>query len=500
MDTSLAHENARLRALLQTQQDTIRQMAEYNRLLSQRVAVAAYASEINRLKALVAKLQRMQFGKSSEKLRAKTERQIQEAQERISALQEEMAETLGEQYDPALPSALRQSSARKPLPASLPRETWVIRPEEECCPACGGELSSLGCDVSEQLELISSAFKVIETHRPKLACCRCDHIVQAPVPSKPIARSYAGAGLLAHVVAGKYADHLPLYRQSEIYRRQGVELSRATLGRWTGAVAELLEPLYDVLRQYVLMPGKVHADDIPVPVQEPGSGKTRTARLWVYVRDDRNAGSQMPPAVWFAYSPDRKGIHPQNHLAGYSGVLQADAYGGYRVLYESGRITEALQRIAELYVIEAEVRGCSAEQRLAARKARAAPLMQSLYDWIQTQMKTLSRHSDTAKAFAYLLKQWEALNVYCSNGQVEIDNNIAENALRGVAVGRKNWLFAGSDSGGEHAAVLYSLIGTCRLNNVEPEKWLRYVIEHIQDWPANRVRELLLWKVDLTSQ
>ncbi len=170
------------------------------------------------------------------------------------------------------------------------------------------------------------------------------------------------------------------------------------------------------------------------------------------------------------------------------------------LLYESGRITEALQRIAELYVIEAEVRGCSAEQRLAARKARAAPLMQSLYDWIQTQMKTLSRHSDTAKAFAYLLKQWEALNVYCSNGQVEIDNNIAENALRGVAVGRKNWLFAGSDSGGEHAAVLYSLIGTCRLNNVEPEKWLRYVIEHIQDWPANRVRELLLWKVDLTSQ
>ena len=354
--------------------------------------------------------------------------------------------------------------------------------------------------MSEQLELISSAFKVIETQRPKLACCRCDHIVQAPVLSKPIARSYAGAGLLAHVVTGKYADHLPLYRQSEIYRRQGVELSRATLGRWTGAVAELLEPLYDVLRQYVLMPGKVHADDIPVPVQEPGSGKTRTARLWVYVRDDRNAGSQMPPAVWFAYSPDRKSIHPQNHLSGYSGVLQADAYGGYRVLYESGRITEALQRIGELYVIEAEVRGCSAEQRLAARKARAAPLMQSLYDWIQTQMKTLSRHSDTAKAFAYLLKQWEALNVYCSNGWVEIDNNIAENALRGVAVGWENWLFVGSDSGGERAAVLYSLIGTCRLNNVEPEKWPRYVIEHIQDWPANRVRDLLPWKVDLTSQ
>ncbi|VCW13150.1 Putative transposase (identified by ISEscan HMM) [Escherichia coli] len=521
MDTSLAHENARLRALLQTQQDTIRQMAEYNRLLSQRVA--AYASEINRLKALVAKLQRMQFGKA-QKTSCKTERQIQEAQERISALQEEMAETLGEQYDPVLPSALRQSSARKPLPASLPRETRVIRPEEECCPACGGELSSLGCDVSEQLELISSAFKVIETQRPKQACCRCDHIVQAPVPSKPIARSYAGAGLLAHVVTGKYADHLPLYRQSEIYRRQGVELSRATLGRWTGAVAELLEPLYDVLRQYVLMPGKVHADDIPVPVQEPGSGKTRTARLWVYVRDDRNAGSQMPPAVWFAYSPDRKGIHPQNHgrlqrcasgrcLRWLPGVIRIRQNNGSRVYGSCPEkihdvharaptyiTTEALQRIGELYAIEAEVRGCSAEQRLAARKARAAPLMQSLYDWIQQQMKTLSRHSDTAKAFAYLLKQWDALNVYCSNGWVEIDNNIAENALRGVAVGRKNWMFAGSDSGGEHAAVLYSLIGTCRLNNVEPEKWLRYVIEHIQDWPANRVRDLLPWKVDLSSQ
>ncbi len=379
--------------------------------------------------------------------------------------------------------------------------------------------------MSELLELISSAFKVIETQRPKLACCRCDFIVQAPVPSKPIIRSYAGPGLLAHIVTGKYADHLPLYRQSEIYRRQGVELSRVTRGRWTDAVAGLLEPVYDELRQYVLMSGKVHADDIPVPVQEPGSAKTQTARLWGYVRDDRNTGSEMPPAVWFTYSPDWKGIHPQNHLAGYSGVLQADAYGGYRALYESGRITEAacmaharrkihdvharapsditteaLQRIGELYAIEAEVRGCSAEQRLAARKARAAPLMQSLYDWIQQQMKTLSRHSDTAKAFAYLLKQRDALSVYCCNGWVEIDNNIERERLTGWAVGRKNWLFAGSDSGGEHAAVLYSLIGTYRLNNVEPEKWLRYVIEHIQDWPANRVRDLLPRIVELTSQ
>ncbi|HHL0960332.1 TPA: IS66 family transposase [Serratia marcescens] len=520
METSYHDENARLRALLQEQQTTLRKMAEYNRLLSQRVAT--YASEINRLKALVAKLQRMQFGKSSEKLREKTQRQVREAEERISALQEQMAEVLGEQHDPVLPQPLRQSSARKPLPASHPRETRTLSPAETACPACGGDLSPLGYDVSEQLALISCAFKVIETQRPKLACCSCDHIVQAAMPSKPIERSYAGPGLLARIVTAKFAEHTPHYRQSEIYRRQGVELSRATLGRWSGAVSELLEPLYDVLWQYVLMPGKVHTDDIPVPVQEPGSGKTRMARLWVYIRDDRNAGLQLPP-VWFAYSPDRKGVHPQQHLTGYSGILQADAYGGYNALYEDGRITEAacmaharrkihdvhvrtptditteaLRRIGELYAIEAEIRGSPAEERLAVRKEQTVPLMQSLYDWIQVQMMVLSRHSDTAKAFTYLLKQWDALNLYCSNGWAEIDNNIAENALRGVALDRKNWLFAGSDAGGERAAVLYSLIGTCRLNGVEPEAWLRYVLTHIQDWPVNRLRDLLPWKTDLT--
>ncbi|KUV32962.1 transposase, partial [Escherichia coli] len=448
-----------------------------------------------------------------------------EAQERISALQEEMAETLGEQYDPVLPSALRQSSARKPLPASLPRETRVIRPEEECCPACGGELSSLGCDVSEQLELISSAFKVIETQRPKQACCRCDHIVQAPVPSKPIARSYAGAGLLAHVVTGKYADHLPLYRQSEIYRRQGVELSRATLGRWTGAVAELLEPLYDVLRQYVLMPGKVHADDIPVPVQEPGSGKTRTARLWVYVRDDRNAGSQMPPAVWFAYSPDRKGIHPQNHLAGYSGVLQADAYGGYRALYESGRITEAacmaharrkihdvharaptyitteaLQRIGELYAIEDEIRGLPESERLAVRQQRSKVLLTSLHEWMVEKNGTLSKKSRLGEAFSYVLNQWDALCYYSDDGLAEADNNAAERALRAVCLGKKNFMFFGSDHGGERGALLYGLIGTCRLNGIDPEAYLRHILSVLPEWPSNRVDELLPWNVVLTNK
>ncbi len=253
MVTSYPDENTRLRAQLLEQQNALRQMAEYNRLLSKRVA--AYASEINRLKALVAKLQRMQFGKISEKLREKMQRQVREAEERINALLDELAEPLGEQHDPALPQPLRQSSARRPLPAPVPRETRVLPPQESACPACGGGLCPLGCDISEQLELISSAFKVIETPRPKLSCCWCDTIVQSPMPSKPIERSYAGPSLLARIVTAKFAEYTPHYRQSEIYRRQGVELSSATQGRWSGAVSELLEPLYDLLREYVLMPG-----------------------------------------------------------------------------------------------------------------------------------------------------------------------------------------------------------------------------------------------------
>ncbi|EPS5956745.1 IS66 family transposase [Escherichia coli] len=481
--------------------------------------------EIEHLRAQVEKLRRMLFGTRSEKLR----REVEQAEALLKRREQNSDRYSGREDDPQVPRQLRQSRHRRPLPAHLPREINRLEPEESCCPECGGELDYLGEVSAEQLELVSSALKVIRTERVKKACTKCDCIVEAPAPSRPIARGVAGPGLLARVLTGKYCEHLPLYRQSEIFARQGVELSRALLSNWVDACCQLMTPLNDALYRYVMNTRKVHTDDTPVKVLTPGRKKAKTGYIWTYVRDDRNAGSPEPPAVWFAYSPDHQGKHPEQHLRPFRGILQADAFNGYDRLFSAGReggalteagcwaharrkihdvyistksatAEEALKLIGELYAIEAEVRGCSAEQRLAARKARAAPLMQSLYDWIQQQMKTLSRHSDTAKAFAYLLKQWDALNVYCSNGWVEIDNNIAENALRGVAVGRKNWMFAGSDSGGEHAAVLYSLIGTCRLNNVEPEKWLRYVIEHIQDWPANRVRDLLPWKVDLSSQ
>ncbi|MDI4496945.1 IS66 family transposase [Escherichia coli] len=475
--------------------------------------------EIDHLQAQLDKLRRMNFDSRSEKV----SRRIAQMEADLNRLQKESDTLTGRVYDPAVQRPLRQTRTRKPFPESLPRDEKRLLPAAPCCPNCGGSLSYLGEDTAEQLELMRSAFRVIRTVREKHACTQCDAIVQAPAPSRPIERGIAGPGLLARIIMAKFAEHLPLYRQSEIYARQGVELHRNTMGRWVDIMGEQLRPLYDELKHYVLMPGKVHADDTPVNVLEPGQGKTRTGRLWVYVRDDRNAGSTMPAAVWFSYSPDRKGIHPQQHLADYRSILQADAYAGYNALYESGQVTEAacmahtrrkihdvhvrhpttvtgetLRRIGALYAIESEIRGSPAEERLAVRKARTVPLMQSLYEWLQGQMSTLSRHSDTAKAFTYLLKQWDALNEYCRNGWVEIDNNLCENALRVVALGRRNYMFFGSDGGGESAAVMYSLIGSCKLNGIEPETWLRHVISVINTWPANRVKELLPWNVTLS--
>lgn len=515
MDNLLPDDIEQLKALLVAQQVLIQRLSG---------EITGYGREIDALRGLVAKLQRMLFGRSSEKNREKIEKKIAQAEKRITELQDKLGTVQSQLTSMAGDTGQKNvvTPGRKPLPATLPRERKIIQPQETECPACSGRLKPLGESLSEQLDIINTAFRVIETIRPKLACSRCDCIVQAPLPPKPIERSYASPGLLARIIMAKFAEHLPLYRQAEIYARQGVELSRNTMGRWVDIMGEQLRPLYDELNHYVLMPGKVHADDTPVNVLEPGSGKTRTGRLWVYVRDDRNAGSTMPAAVWFSYSPDRKGIHPQRHLAGYSGILQADAYAGYNPIYESGRVTEAacmaharrkihdvhvrhptavtaeaLNRIGALYAIESEIRGSPAEERLTVRKARSEPLMQSLYDWLQQQMAILSRHSDTAKAFAYLLKQWDALNEYCRNGWVEIDNNLCENALRVVALGRRNYMFFGSDSGGDSAAVMYSLIGSCKLNGIEPEAWLRHVISVINTWPANRVKELLPWNVSL---
>lgn len=480
-----------------------------------KAANATAKAEIEHLKLLIAKLRRMQFGRKSEKV----DRQIEQLELRLEEL--EADEGAAPIEIPKTPRTAPEQSPRKPLPEHLPREVQTHLPEStETCLECGGKIKLLGEDVAEQLEYVPASFRVIRHVRPKFACACCDHIAQAAAPSRPIERGLAGPGLLAHVLVSKFADHLPLYRQSVMYAREGVELDRSLLAKWVGHGATLLQPLVDALRRHVMAATKLHADDTPVPVLEPGNGKTKTGRLWVYVRDDRSSADTTPPAVWFAYTPDRKGIHPQQHLETFSGTLQADAYGGYQAIYETGRVreaacwaharrqfyelhaarpnalnTEALERIGALYKIEDAIRGKPPDERRAYREEHARPLLDQLHAWLTTTLETLSKKSDTSRAILYALNRWEALTRYCDDGQLEIDNLPVERALRGVAIGRRNYLFAGADSGGERAAAIYSLTGTAKLNDIDPEAYLRFVLARIADHAINRVDELLPWNV-----
>lgn len=500
-----------LKALLLARDSEVQQLRETVSTLEQSLSIRTL--EIEQLKLQLAKLKRMQFGRKSEKI----DRKIEQIETRLEDLMAEEGEA--EELQPA-PAALRQKSVRQPLPGHLPREDRVLEPEEQACPACGGNLKPLGEDVSEQLEIIDTAFKVIRHVRRKKACACCDCIVQAPAPSRTIERGIAGPGLLAHIAVSKFADHQPLYRQSVIGERKGVALDRSTMARWLGICGALVRPLADALHRYVLATTKVHTDDTPMPVLSPGNGQTKTGRLWVYVRDDRRSGSMAAPAVWFSYSPNRQGQHPQTHLVGFSGVLQADAFAGYDKLFTDGRIkeaacmaharrkihdlhvrkatpttTEALRRIGELYAIESQIRGQPPDERKRIRQQQARPLLDSFEVWLRERLLTLSMQSDTTKAINYLLNQWQALIYYCEDGVAEIDNNIAENALRGCCLGRKNFLFLGADSGGERAAAMYSLIGSARMNGIDPEAYLRHVFTYIADHSINRIDQLLPWNV-----
>ena len=492
--------------------------SKHAELLVERNELIAARLMIEKLKLQIARFKRMQFGRKSERHDA----QVAQLELLVEELESALATDVPAAEAPVAAAAQAEVSirpVRRALPEHLPREA-VMHAAACTCPQCGGSLKRIGEDVSEQLEFMPEHFKVIRHVRPKFACAKCDTVVQAAAPSRPIDKGAAGPGLLAHVAVSKYLDHLPLYRQSAIYARQGVDLERSTLAGWIGSISALLAPLATAVGRYVVAGTKVHADDTPVPVLDPGRGKTKTGRLWVYVRDDRPAGSEVAPAAWYRYTPTREGVHPREHLAPFAGTLQADGFSGFDSLTGDGRIRiaacwaharrkyydffaatqspladEALKRIRALYAIEDEIRGQPPDARRNVRQARARPWLAQLRQWMEQTLAQVSAKSELAAAIGYSLKRWEALTRYVDDGGIEIDNNAAERALRGPVLGRKNYLFAGADSGGERAAVLYTLLETAKLNGINPEAYLRDVLARIAEHPINRIDELLPWNL-----
>jgi transposase len=519
--------------------DPSEEIAELRALLAEREAELAVARaeltgarlRIEQYKAQLAQLRRMQFGRSSEKL----DSQIRQLELMLEDLEEgEAARTApAAQREADHRRRERRQPVRRPLPDHLPREEIVHHPGS-VCPACGGtHFSKLGEDVTEVLEKIPARLKVIRHIRPKLGCRSCERIMQAPAPDLLIEKGRPGPGLVANVVVGKYLDGLPLYRQSAILAREGVAIERATLADWVGHVAWWVMPLAEMIGVHVIAAPVIHTDDTPIAVLAPGNGKTRTGRLWAYVLDERAWQGARAPAAYYRFSPDRRAERPREHLASFRGVIQADAFSGYEALarlaaeraargpigrgppqlihaacwaharrkfYDVFEATkspiaeEALTRIGELYVIEREINGRSAEARLAARQDRAAPILDALHDWLVVQRRRLSSKNALARAIQYALSRWEALMRYAEDGRLAIDNNVAERALRGIAVTRKNFLFLGSEAGGERAAILYTVLESAKLNGLDPEAYLAGVIDRMaKGHPINRLTELLPW-------
>src|SRR5947209_3927818 len=479
-------------------------------------AMAAQA-EIAKLRFQLARYRRAEFGRSSEKLAHEAE-QLELAIEALEADQAELLATASPSVATVIESAVEaQKTARRPLPEQLPRED-VLHAAPCTCPTCGGRLRRIGEDITETLDYVPGRFKVIRHIREKLSCRSCDNVIAAPAPDHAIARGRAGAGLLAHIVVSKYDDHLPLYRQAEIFARQGINLETSTLSGWVGATSAALAPLIDALAAEVMASDTLHVDDTPVPVLAPGTGKTKTGRLWTYVRDERPFAGCRPPAALFFYSPDRKGEHPRAHLKDFRGVIHVDGYAGFIELFAGNRIAEAgcwahvrrkffdvhaataspiareaLDRIGQLYRVEETITGVSPDRRRRERQQRSKPIAEALAAWAEDTVRKLSRKSELAAAFRYMRARWTALGRCFDDGRLALDNNPAERALRCVAIGRKNYLFAGSDAGGRRAASMYSLIESAKLNGLNPQLYITDVLARIADHPARRIADLLPW-------
>ena len=512
-------------------------------LLAARADVAAALAEQSSNRALIAHLKlqiellnRDRFGPRSERtarLLDQMELQLEELE--AAATEDELAAEAAAAKTTHVTGFTRRRPARRPFPKHLPRER-VVAPSPAACACCGGtRLSKLGEDVTETLEVVPRTWKVIQHVREKFSCRDCETISQPPAPFHVTPRGWGGPSLLAMILFEKFGQHQPLNRQAERYGHEGVPLSLSTLADQVGACTAVLMPLFHRLQAHVMAAERLHGDDTTVPVL--ARGKTDIARLWTYVRDDRPFGGPAPPGAVFYYSRDRGGEHPQIHLAGYAGLLQADAYGGYGKLYEPGRkpgpileaacwaharrkffvladvagiarraaqgkgpavlspiCLEAVQRIDALFDIEREINGQSPEDRRTIRQASSAPLVADLHRWLGEQRARLARGNDVARAIDYLLKRWTAFTRFLHDGQVCLSNNAAERALRGIALGRKSWLFCGSDRGGQRAAVMYSLIVTAKMNDVDPQAWLADVLARIAEHPAQRLDELLPWQ------
>lgn len=467
--------------------------------------------EISRLQQIIKQLQRTQYGRKSERL---------DPDQLALGLEELDADIAGIVVSRPAPLVIEPLPARrKPLPEHLEREEQLLDVEGDDCTRCGSTLHPIGESVSEMLDWIPATLRVVRIRRPKYACRHCETVVQAPAPDRVIAGGLATPALLSHVLISKYCDHLPLYRQSQMFARQGVELERSTLAGWVGGACWWLDALQDKLARNILSSDHLFADDTPLPVLDPGLRRTKTGRLWVYARDQRGWAGSDPPAAIYFYEPDRRAERPKSHLKGYRGTLHVDGYAGFEQLTAGGDIVlaacwahtrrkfyeiakadgspialEAVRRIAELYAVEAGIRGMTPVERLAQRRTIAGPLVRGLKQWLEAQLPRIPQRGKLAEAIRYALVRWIGLTRFLDDGRIELDTNPVERAIRTVALGRKNHLFAGSDRGAKRWATVCSLVETAKSNGVEPYAYLADVLQRMADGhPANRLDELLPW-------